>query len=71
MVVHTYTFAYPVILYEFVLAELDKVLSKPSGDSVQVKVLDILETICSQDNFRIYEFIPPKMERACQHLLSE
>ena len=50
---------------------MHKKLSKKSSDSLEVKVVDALEDLCEPENFRTYDYIPPKMIKACKFLLGE
>jgi len=38
---------------------------------MEVRVMELLDDFCDQDNFKSYEYIPPKMVKACQHLMDE
>ena len=50
-------------------AELMKKVNKKSGDSLEVRVIEALEDICSNPNFRSYDFSPPSTTKACKLLL--
>lgn len=50
---------------------VDKHLSKKSFDGFEVRLNDLLENICEADNFRVYDFIPPKMTEACRKFMDK
>lgn len=49
--------------------ELMKKINKRSGDSLEVRVIEALEDICTNPNFRTYDFSPPSTTKACKLLL--
>ncbi|XP_067942353.1 uncharacterized protein [Watersipora subatra] len=44
-------------------------MTKKSFDGVESRLYDLLESICDQNNYRSYEFIPPKMMEGCKKIM--
>ena len=55
----------------FFVLELHKRLMKRSTDFMEVRVIDAMDGICSNENFKVYDYIPPKMVRACKYIIGE
>lgn len=44
---------------------------KRSSDFMEVRVIDAMDGICVNENFKVYDYIPPKMVRACKYIIGE
>ena len=55
----------------FFVTELHKRLVKKSADFMEVRVIDAMDGICSNENFKVYDYIPPKMVRACKYIIGK
>lgn len=36
----------------------------------EVEIVSVLKTVCKQDNFMVYDFIPPKMTQGCEAFMA-
>merc|ERR1719197_936679 len=50
------------------MIELEKVLKK-TPKRTEGDVMTAIEGICHMDNFRVYDFIPPKMVMGCEKVM--
>ena len=52
------------------IKEINKALSLKAGSKrPEADVMDVMSDICKMDSFKIYDYPPPKMIRACQKVL--
>ncbi|XP_002735657.1 uncharacterized protein LOC100370109 [Saccoglossus kowalevskii] len=53
------------------MKELDKLLSNlhRSSDPYEMHVMNSVDDVCDKDHFKAYEYIPPKMVKACKVLM--
>ena len=49
---------------------VDAALARDGVRRSVVTLTDVLETACAQDNYRVYDEIPPKMVSACKNVVA-